>query len=218
MRRLDLLALPGAGVLYCAGVVMRGAVVTPGHDSAGQFAAWASSRTFPIAYGTVSVAAILAIFGYVALDRRVNTTGSRAGMLLAVAGAGFLLVLFGVLWFAFPAAAAAYDAGNHGAIDVAARAFSGSMPVQILSGLNILGHIGFAVAVWRWGVSARVGAVTFAVAPILQALTFSFPVEVLGQVLFLMGASLIARSAVTRSAAAPKPLMPDLTVAGAPTC
>jgi len=204
MRRWGLWALPAAGVLYIIGVVVRGAFINPTNSNSAQFVSWASGTAIPVAYTFVSLAAVAAIIGYVFLDRELNTSASRVGMLLAVSGAGFLLTLFGLLWFAIPATAASYNAGNHAAVDVIVRAFSDSTPVQVLSGLNILGHIAFAVAVWRMGSLARVGAVAFAVAPILQALVFSYGAEILGQVLFLPGAVLVVMAATSapRSASA----------------
>ena len=192
MRGLGLWTLPGAGVLYTVGVLLRGDFIVPTNGNAAAFAAWSSSSSYPVSYALVSAAAILAIFGYIALDRRLATGVSRTAMILAVAGAGALLLLFGALWFGLPAAGSAYTSGNHAAIDVAVRAYAATTPMQVLAILNTLGHFGFAAALWRSGLAARAGGVAFALAPVLQAFVFAYPLEIVGQVLFAAGALTIA--------------------------
>jgi len=211
MRGLGLWTLPGAGVLYTVGVLLRGDFIVPTGGNAAAFAAWSSSSSFSVSYAIVSAAAILAIFGYVALDRRLATSVSRAAMVLAIAGAGALLLLFGALWFGLPAAGSAYSSGNHAAIDVAVRAYAASTPVQVLGILNTLGHFGFAAALWRSGTAARVGGIAFALAPVLQAFIFAYPLEILGQVLFAAGAVTIALIALRPADAhRPRALAPAL--------
>ena len=185
MRRLGLWALPAAGLLYTLGVALRGRFVVPKATNAAAFSSWASTARYSVSYWVVIAAAVLAIVGYVALDRRLASRLSGAASLLAVAGAGVLLALFGVLLVAFPAAA------NAGGTTVAVKAYSRATPLEILASLNIAGHLLFAVALWRRSAVVRAGAVAFAAAPILQAIVSSYPVELVGQVLFLLGAAAI---------------------------
>ncbi len=188
--RVGALALPLAGALFLVTILVRGLIVEPGVDPAA-FARTAGSAGFRAGMLGITLIGVLMLFGILALyGHLANGPVDRpvlAGMILSLTGMGLVLPIFGVLTFAYPAAATVYGQGHEEALDVALRFSAGPfVPFAILSGLVYsIGALVLGVAIWRSRSLPRWSAIPYAVsAPLL-----AFP---LGLVLEVTGAALLA--------------------------
>jgi hypothetical protein len=184
MSRKWLWSLPAAGVLFVAGVVSRGEFANPAH--AAEFAERASRAVFPFSYLLILAASALMLIGYVALRERLRL--GPAAMVLSIVGLHFLAAFFGVMAITYPSFAA-----EPASIAVAARAMSSPavLVVMAMTSLGIVGHILYAVAMWRTP-GMKLAAVPFVLAPIGQLVPFVYPVEILGCALALVSGAIIA--------------------------
>jgi hypothetical protein len=194
-----------AGLLFFVGCLVRGAHIFPPAATADRFAPWATRPAYAAGYFILIAGVSLSVIGYGALRARLGGGLATAAMACAVVGAQFLLVLFGGALILSPAAAGAYLAGDHGAVEMAEHALAGPT-VRAVSGLiavNIIGHVLFAIALWRAHPPSRIAAVPFVLAPIFLCLPSYYPIELAGGVLFLVAGLLLARAQPTLEATLP---------------
>jgi hypothetical protein len=190
------------GLFYTAGVLLRGPFADPQSLAPHAFAARAGTATFPVSYLLIVLASGLAMFGFVGMRDRLQHRLAPLAMVLSIVGLHFLTAFFGVMAIAYPAIAAAYTGGDRDAVTIAARALSSPVTMTIMAvvSLNVLGHVLFAVAMWRSAGLSRTAAVLFVLAPIGQLLPFIYPVEILGCALLAISGFWIA-GALSRDSA-----------------
>jgi hypothetical protein len=179
------------GVLDALGVLLRGTFITPSANAAGDaFVQWAGGPTLVPAYLIVIGGTAIGTFGYCGLWPAIGTRLAAWGALLAALGYQFLLALLGVL-ISFHAFAAL---GGQAGAAAAAAAFAGPAggALQALSGLNFIGSILLAVAIWRSTVRPRWAGIPLAIAPFLLAFPVTLPSELLGCLLLMLaGAAML---------------------------
>jgi hypothetical protein len=109
----------------------------------------------------------------------------------------FVVALFGAAVVAQSALGGAFLAGDASAIETATTLFSGGALAGIgaLTSLNVVGHVLFAIAIWRSQDLPKLAAVTFVLAPIGMLMPFVYPVELTGCALYLASGALLARAA-----------------------
>jgi len=185
------LAILTSGALTALGVLLRGPFVAPSaSDSSQAFVQWAAGPTLVPAYLIIIGGTAIGTFGYLGLWPAIGTRLAAWGALLAALGYQFLLALFGVL-LSFHAFAIL---GGQAGAAAAAAAFGGPAGVvlQALSGLNIIGSIVLAVAIWRSAARPRWSGVPLAIAPLLLALPLALALELFGcGLLVLAGAAML---------------------------
>jgi hypothetical protein len=109
---------------------------------------------------------VFALFAYLA------PAGSRrllvAAMTCCLLGAGFTLAALGVINYAIPALAQAYEAGQPAAMDTADSFFTSPRAAMLYPAVLVpIGAILFAVAMWRSRALPKVAAVLFAGSAVL---------------------------------------------------
>ena len=115
---------------------------------------------------------VLTPFWVIALYAYLATSGSRriltAAMTCCLIGAGFTLAALGVINYAIPALAQAYQAGQPAAMDIADSFFTWPRGAMFYPAILVpLGSVLFAVAMWRSRAIPRTAAALFAVATVL---------------------------------------------------
>jgi hypothetical protein len=199
-NRSAVLLVPAAGLMFLVGCLVRGAYILASPATAQSFALWTTRPSFTVGYFVLIAAATTSVFGYRALALHVGMRGSRVAMVASIVGVQFLLALFGAAVVVQSALGRAYLAGDTTAITTASAAFSGGALVGIaaMTVFNVLGHLLFAVRIWRTPGLSKVSAVLFVLAPIGMLMPFLYPVELLGCTLYLVAGALLA-AAVGRS-------------------
>jgi hypothetical protein len=186
--------VPAAGLLFLVGCLVRGAYVLPSAETAESFARWTTRPLFLVGYLILIAAATTSLFGYRALAARLATRGARVAMVTATVGVAFLLALFGAAVVVQAALGRAHLAGDAGAIEIAASTFS-TGPLVVIGAMtvwNVVGHVVFAVGVWRTPGLPKLGALLFVLGPIGMLMPFFYPVELLGCAFYLLGGGLLA--------------------------
>jgi hypothetical protein len=198
------------GVLDLVGVLLRGQFVDPSAAAASAFVSWASQPTYVPAYLVVILGSAIGTFGYIGLYPAIRGRLALTGAVLAAGGYQFLLALLGILvtFHAFAVSAATPQAAASGA----AAAFSGGAGsvLEALSGLNFIGSIVLAAAIWRARWKPLWAGIPLAIAPFLLA----FPVTLGSE---LVGCILLACAGLLILVAAPQPSSKRLPAFGSST-
>jgi hypothetical protein len=197
-RRRALFALPVAGLGFLVGCLVRGQYVlaSPAPASAARFAGWVTAPRFFVGYFILIGAASTSMFGYSALAGHLGSRIGRAGLVASVVGMEFVVALFGAAVVAQSALGAAFLAGDASAIETATTLFSRGALLGIGAStiLNVIGHVLFAIAIWRSQDLPKLSAVTFVLAPIGMLMPFVYPVELTGCALYFASGALLARA------------------------
>ncbi len=132
--------------------------------------------------------------GYVALRDCLRDRIGSAALPLSIVGLNFLTAFFGVMAIAYPKLAGAYLQGDSGAVQIAAQAVGSptTLAVMGLTGINVIGLVLFAIAMWRTGWMPKGASLFFVVGPLMQLVPWVYPVEILGCVLVLVSGLWIA--------------------------
>jgi hypothetical protein len=177
-------SLPIGGLFYTAGVLLRGPFANPLGPPA-EFVARAGASVFPVAYLLIMVASGLALVGYVGLRDQLGHRLGQVAMALSMVGLSVLTAFFGVMAIVYPVLAGAHTAGDPAAVALAAQAMQSPPALAVLGlvSLSLVGHVLFAIGLWRTGWMPKPAAVLFVAAPVMQMITLVYPVEILGCVL-----------------------------------
>src|SRR5574341_86648 len=204
--RLGLLALALSGLLFALGIVLRGPVdlADPGFCCRA-----AVSPTYVPAWTIILVGGVLQLYGFLGLYRYLTYQAESLIAFLAVVLSVTAIALF--LGFATfmavnaPVIADLYRQGNQAVIAVVEALFTSALGLALL-GVQavgyVIGPILFAVAIWRDGRLPRWTGILFALS-IAGGLAFpvTFPTELLGAVLLLVSAGVMAWKGWQESAA-----------------
>lgn len=193
-------ALPIAGLLWIATILLRGPVPDPSGDAA-TFAQTVASTSYLAAWLGITAALVLVLFGVFALYAYFAGSGVHrlafAAMVSSIAGAALVLPLFGIFGFAYPALGEAYLEGQTGVVDVAAAIFAGPLILLYATVSGLLysaGLVAFGVAIWRSRTLPKWSAVPFALSAPLLAFPLTFALEILGAILLAASGAAIAWS------------------------
>ena len=203
--RLGLIALALSGLLFALHFVLRGPF-----DPAdpGACCRTAVSPTYMLTNTIFLLAMLLNLCGFLGLYRYLTYQAENRIAFLAVvlttAGLALFLPVAGFYVVNVPVIADLYQQGNQAVIAVVESNFVG--PGLVILGLSSVGGIGgailFAVAIWRDGRLPNWTAVFLGPSLLLMSLPLTlFPTELLGAVLLLVSASVIAWKGWQESAA-----------------
>lgn len=202
--RLGLIALALSGLLFTLGIVLRGPVdlADPGFCCRA-----AVSPTFVLAWTIILGGGVLQLYGFFGLYRYLSY---QAGNLIAFVA--FVLSITAIaLFLGFatfmavnaPVIAELYQQGNQAVIAVVEAIFTSALGLALL-GVQavgyIIGPILFAVAIWRDGRLPKWTGVLCALSFALLAFPVALASELLGAVLLLISAGVMARKGWQESA------------------
>jgi hypothetical protein len=193
--RFGLIALALSGLLFALGIVLRGPVDLADPGSCCRAAV---SPTYVPGWAIVLVAALPHLYGFLGLYRYLTYQAENRiaflAVVLVIAGIALLFPLATFFAVNAPVIADLYQQGNREVIAVVEVNFTGLglavLAVSVAGG--IFGTILFAVAIWRDGRRPRWTAVLLGLSILLLGLPLTFPTELLGAVLLLISASVIA--------------------------
>ena len=194
--RFGLIALALSGLLFALHFVLRGPfdLADPG-----ACCRTALSPTDMLAATIFLPALLLNLYGFLGLYRYLTYQAeSRIAFLAVVLGTAGLALLFPLTGFNVinaPVIAELYQQGNQAVIAVVESNFVG--PGLVVLGVSGMGGIGgailFAVAIWRDGTLPRWTAVLLGLGFLLVSMPVTtFPTQLLGAVLLVISASVIA--------------------------
>ncbi len=204
--RLGLIALALSGLLFALGIILRGPVDLADPGSCCRAAV---SPSFVLAWVIILAGGVLQLYGFLGLYRYLTYQAKNLIAFLAVVLSTTAIALF--LGFATfmavnaPVIAELYQQGNQPVIAVVEAIFTSALGLALL-GVQavgyIIGPILFAVAIWRDGRLPKWTGILFALS-IAGGLAFpvTFTTELLGAVLLLITASVIAWKAWRESGA-----------------
>ena len=194
--RLGLIALALSGLLFALGIILRGAVDIA--DPTG-FLSVAASPAFVPGWTIILVGGVLQLYGFFGLYRYLTYEADSmiAFIAFVLNIAGIALVLPLATFFAVngPVIADLYQQGNQEVIAVVEANFTSPLGLALLAVSSVGGIIGailFAIAIWRHGSLPKWTGVLFALSVPLLAFPVTFTTELLGAVLQLISASVIA--------------------------
>jgi hypothetical protein len=205
--RLGLIALALSGLLFVLGVVLRGEIDMADPES---FIRAASSAAYVPAWTIILVGVVLNLYGTFALYRYLTYQGESMiaflGFVLRIAGIALVIGLFTFFAVSVPAIAELYQQGNQEVIAVVEANFTSGLGLVLLAvggSASIFGLILFAIAIWRHGRLPKWTGVALALSFPMLAFPVTFATELLGAVLLLISAGVIAWKVWQESMAGP---------------
>ena len=194
--RLGLIALALSGLLFVLSIALRGGPIDLADPGACCRAAF--SPTFMLALTIGLPAPLLNLYGFLGLYRYLTYQAENRIAFLAVvlttAGLALFMPLttFGAV--NAPVIAEMYQQGNQAVIAVVESNFAGLG--LIILGVSSAGGIGgailFGVAAWRDGRLPRWTAVSLGLSVLLLGVPVTYPTELLGAVLLMVSAGVMA--------------------------
>lgn len=205
--RLGLIALALSGLLFVLGIVLRGEIDMADPES---FIRAASSAAYVPAWTIILVGVVLNLYGTFALYRYLTYQGESMiaflGFVLRIAGIALVIGLFTFFAVSVPAIAELYQQGNQEVIAVVEANFTSGLGLVLLAvggSASIIGLILFAIAIWRHGRLPKWTGVALALSLPMLAFPVTFATELLGAVLLLISAGVIAWKVWQESMAGP---------------
>ena len=190
--RFGLIALALSGLLFALGIALRGEIDIADPEG---FIRAAASPAFVPAWTIILVGVVLNLFGTFGLYRyltyQANSLIAFLAFVLRVAGIALVLSLFTFLPVSVPVIAELYQQGNQEVIAIVeANLSSGLLIVGGVAGM--IGVTLFGIAIWRHGRLPKWTGVLFVLSLPLLAFPVTFTTELLGAVLLLISAGVIA--------------------------
>ena len=194
--RFGLIALALSGLLFALGIALRGRIDLADPGSA--LRATVSPNYVP-GWTIILVAGVLSLYGFFGLYRYLTYQASSRIAFLA-----FVLIILGIAllpplatFFAVsgPVIADLYQQGNQEVIAVVEANFTSALGLALLGvsvAAGITGVVLFAIAIWRHGRLPKWSGVLLALSLALLAIPVTFATELLGAVLQLISAGVIA--------------------------
>jgi hypothetical protein len=159
----------------------------------------ASSAAYVPAWTIILVGVVLNLFGTFALYRYLTYQGESMiaflAFVLRIAGIALVLGLFTFFAVSVPVIAELYQQGNQEVIAVVEANFTSGLGLVLLAvggSVSIIGLILFAIAIWRHGRLPKWTGVVLTLSLPLLAFPVTFTTELLGAVLLLISAGVIA--------------------------
>jgi hypothetical protein len=206
--RLGLTALALSGLFFALGIVLRGEVDMADPES---FIRVADSPAYVLGWTIILVGGVLNLYGFFGLYRYLTyQAGSMiafVAFVLNVAGIALFLPLATFFAVNGPVIAELYQQGNQEVIAVVEANFESGLGLALLVVSSVVGIIGvilFAIAIWRHGRLPKWTGVLFALSLPLLAFPVTFTTELLGAVLLLISAGVIALKVWQESGAGPE--------------
>lgn len=194
--RFGLIALALSGLLFALGIVLRGPVDLADPGSCCRAAV---SPNYVPGWTIILVAGLPNLYGFLGLYRYLTYQAeSRIAFLavvLIVAGLAFLFPLATFFAVNAPVIAELYQRGNQAVIAVVEANFTSPLGLAVLGVSTVTGITGailFAVAIWRDRRLPKWTAVLLGLSVLLLGLPVTFATELLGAVLLLISASVMA--------------------------
>ena len=193
---LGLIALALSGLLFAVGIVLRGPVDLADPGSCCRVA---TSPAYVLGWTITLVGAVLHLYGLFGLYRYLTYQAGNSfalpALVLGVAGIALVVPLATFLAVNGPVIADLYQQGNQEVIAVVEASFTSALGLALLgvsSGAGTVGAILFGVAIWRDGRLPKWTGVTFAISVALLAVPITFATELLGAILLLTSAGVMA--------------------------
>ena len=193
--RSGMIALALSGLLFALGIILRGPVdlADPGSCCRAAF-----SPAYVPGWTIILVAALPHLYGFLGLYRyltyRAENRIAFLAVVLVIAGIALLFPLATFFAVNVPVISDLYQQGNQEVIAVVEANFTGlglaALAVSVAGG--IIGTVLFAVAIWRDGRLPRWTAVLLGLSILLLGLPLTFPTELLGAVLLMVNAGVMA--------------------------
>jgi len=159
----------------------------------------AFTPNFVPAWTIILVGGVLQLYGFFGLYRYLTFQGSSViaflALVLSIAGIALFLPLAAFFAVNGPVIADLYQLGNQQVIAVVEANFTSSVGLALLSVSSVAGIIGvilFAIAIWRHGRLPKWTGVLFAMSLPLLAVPVTFTTELLGAVILLISAGMMA--------------------------
>ncbi len=194
--RFGLIALALSGLLFALGIVLRGPVDLA--DPGSCCRATVSPNYVP-AWTIILVGGVLQLYGVFGLYRYLTYQAENLiaflAFVLSVAGIALFLPLAAFLAVSAPVIAELYRRGTQGVIAVVEANFTSPLGLALLgvsTAAGIIGLILFGIAIWRDGRLPKWTGVLLGLTVLLLAIPVTFTTELLGAVLLLIGAGMIA--------------------------
>jgi hypothetical protein len=194
--RLGLIALALSGLLFALGIVLRGEVDMADPES---FIRVAVSPAYVPGWTMILVGGVLNLYGFFGLYRyltyQADSMIAFLAFVLNIAGIALFLPLATFFAVNGPVIAELYQQGNQEVIAVVEANFESSLGLALLvvsAVVGIIGAILFAIAIWRHGRLPKWTGVLFALSVPLLAFPVTFRTELLGAMLLLTSAGVIA--------------------------
>jgi hypothetical protein len=171
------------------------------------YAEYVTTTSFLVSHLVGSIlGTTIGIFGVLALGAVLATTGERRlaqrGLVLSVAGMGFIMALFGAAAFAQPAIGRAYLAGQQAAVAVNSDLYGAPAVVVGVTGglLYSAGAVLLGIALWRAGALPRwAGPLYAAAVPLIAVVGLAVGVaQPVGAVLLIISGAWIASTVWAR--------------------
>ena len=194
--RFGLIALALSGLLFALGIVLRGPVDLADPGSCCRAAA---SPTYVLGWTTILVGGVLQLYGFFGLYRYLTFQAKSLiafpAFVLMIAGYALFVPLPTFFAVSGPVIAELYQQGNHEVIAVVEANFASGLGLVLLAVSSVAGIIGvllFVIAIWRDGRLPKWTGVLFALSVPLLAFPVTFTTELLGAVLLLISAGVMA--------------------------
>jgi hypothetical protein len=200
--RLGILALPISGVLTLVGLLSRYGTPNPRIDAKAAARTAGSMSYFVTQFVGNVVGLTMLIFGIIALTALLARTRAKnlalAAMILSILGIAPVLSALGVTTYALPVLGQAYLEGQRGTLTIVDAIFNNPLRIIFVFVFIIYaaGFILFGAAIWLSGVLRKGAAISLGLhAPLVATFARSqpSPAVVLGALLFLLGATFVAR-------------------------
>ena len=196
--RFGLIALALSGLFFTLGSAVRGPVNLDLGDPE-SFIIWAPFPNYVPAWVSGLVAGMLHLYGLFGLYRyltyRADSLIALLACVLGIAGSVLFLPLATFMATSGPVIADLYQRGNQEVMVVVEAYLSSPLGLTLLAisiASGIIGTVLFGIAIWRDGRLPRWMGVLFVLSILMLGLPISFATELLGAVLLLFSASVIA--------------------------
>jgi hypothetical protein len=207
LLRLGILALPISGMLTLVGLLGRYDTPNPRIDSEAAARTAASAGYFVSQFVGNVVGLTMLVFGILALTTYLANTRAKnlalGSMILSILGIAPVLSALGVNTYALPVLGQAYLHGEQGTLAIVDTIFGNPLRIVFIIAfiLYAAGFILFGVAIWRSGVLRKGAAISLGIhAPLVASFARPQPslTVVLGALLFIVGATLVAMDVFRR--------------------
>jgi hypothetical protein len=194
--RLGLIALALSGLLFALGIALRGPIEFGDPES---FIRPPVSPNYVPAWTIILVGGVLQLYGFFGLYRYLTFQASSLiaflALVLSIAGIALFLPLATFFAVNGPVIADLYQEGNQQVIAVVEANFTSALGLALLGVSSVAGIIGvilFAIAIWRHGRLPKWTGVLFALSLPLLVVPVTFTTELLGAVILLISAGVMA--------------------------
>ena len=194
--RFGLIALALSGLLLTLGIPLRGPIVLA---DPGSFVRAAASPNYVLASTVILISVVLSLYGFFGLYRYLTYQAPSLiaflAFVLRIGGIALVLPLFAVFAVNLPVIAKLYQQGNQEVIAVIEANFTSPLGLALLGvagAASIIGLVLFAIAIWRDGRLPKWTGVLLALSLPLLIYPVTLATELLGAVLWLFSAGVIA--------------------------